>query len=107
MAALRGIGRKDLILRGGKAMVGLKRFLFKFRNFAKPGRAEQDLAREIRSHLDLLEDDFRQRGMSAESAIFQKGSAKQPLVLTYRDLYTCAGHWCEHGHFQLDQRADA
>jgi putative ABC transport system permease protein len=44
------------------------RFLHKLRNFLQPGRAERDLAREIGSHLELLEDDFRRRGMSAEEA---------------------------------------
>ena len=45
-----------------------KRFLFKLRNFVWPDRAEQDLAREIESHLELLESDFRRRGMSADEA---------------------------------------
>ncbi|HSU62123.1 MAG TPA: ABC transporter permease [Bryobacteraceae bacterium] len=45
-----------------------KRFLYKLRNFVRPGRAERDLAREIESHLELLEDDFRRRGMSAKEA---------------------------------------
>jgi putative ABC transport system permease protein len=45
-----------------------KRFLYKLRNFVRPGRAEQALAREIESHLQLLQDDFRLRGMSADEA---------------------------------------
>jgi hypothetical protein len=45
-----------------------KRFLFKLRNFVRPGRAERDLTREIQSHLELLQDDFRRRGMSADEA---------------------------------------
>ena len=45
-----------------------RRLLHKFRNFVRPSRAEQDLAREIRSHLELLQDDFRRRGMSADEA---------------------------------------
>jgi predicted permease len=45
-----------------------KRFLYKLRNFVRPGRAERDLAREIESHLELLQDDFRRRGMSANEA---------------------------------------
>lgn len=49
-------------------MAHWRRFLYKLRNFLQPGRAEQDLAREIGSHLELLQDDFRRRGMSAEEA---------------------------------------
>ncbi len=49
-------------------MVYCKRFLYKLRNFVHPGRAEQDLTREIESHLELLQDDFRRRGMSVEEA---------------------------------------
>ena len=45
-----------------------KRFLYKLRNFVRPGRAEEDLAREIGTHLELLQDKFRRRGMSAEEA---------------------------------------
>jgi predicted permease len=49
-------------------MLFFKRFLYKLRNFLLPGRAERDLAREIDSHLNLLEDDFQLRGMTAEDA---------------------------------------
>ena len=45
-----------------------RRLLYKLRNFVRPSRAEQDLAREIGSHLELLQDDFRRRGMSADEA---------------------------------------
>lgn len=45
-----------------------RRFLYKLRNFVHPDRAEQDLAREIGSHLALIEDDFRRRGMSGDEA---------------------------------------
>ena len=41
------------------------RLLYKLRNFVLRGCAERDLAREIESHLGLLQDDFRRRGMSA------------------------------------------
>ncbi|HEX4170583.1 MAG TPA: hypothetical protein VHZ55_34405 [Bryobacteraceae bacterium] len=36
-----------------------KRLRYKLRNFVQPGRAEQDLTREIGSHLELLQDDFK------------------------------------------------
>jgi putative ABC transport system permease protein len=45
-----------------------KRFLYKLRNFLQPGRAERDLAREIGLHLELLQDEFRRRGMKDEDA---------------------------------------
>jgi len=46
----------------------LRRFLLRLANAIHPERAEPDLARELTSHLTLLEDDFRRRGMSAEEA---------------------------------------
>jgi hypothetical protein len=49
-------------------MAYLNRFLFKVRNFVQPGRAEQDLAREVESHLELLQDEFRRRGMTTNEA---------------------------------------
>jgi predicted permease len=45
-----------------------RRFLVRLANALRPGRAEPDLAREIASHLKLLEDEFRRRGMSEEEA---------------------------------------
>ncbi len=45
-----------------------KRFLCKLRNFVRPARSEEDLTREIGSHLELLQDDFRRRGMSPDEA---------------------------------------
>ncbi len=45
-----------------------RRVLYKLRNFLQPGRAERDLDREISSHLELLQDDFQRRGMSADEA---------------------------------------
>ena len=47
-----------------------KRFLYKLHNFLRPGRAEKDLAREIGSHLELLQEEFRRRGLTAEEALF-------------------------------------
>src|SRR3954447_23643922 len=37
-------------------------------NAVRPTRAEDDLAREIASHLQLLEDEFVRRGVSADEA---------------------------------------
>ena len=46
----------------------LRRFAQRFQNLLRPSRAERELAREINSHLLLLEDEFRRRGLSAEDA---------------------------------------
>jgi hypothetical protein len=46
----------------------VKRFFSRIRYFLAPARVERDLAREIEAHLALLEDGFRERGMSAEAA---------------------------------------
>jgi predicted permease len=45
-----------------------RRFLLRLLNAVRPGRAEPDLAREIGAHLQLLVDDLRRRGMSADDA---------------------------------------
>src|SRR5437867_3233336 len=46
----------------------MKRVLLRLYNAIRPGQAEGDLTREIASHLVLLEDDFRRRGLSVEEA---------------------------------------
>src|SRR5258707_1806410 len=45
-----------------------RRFLQRLLNAIHPGRREGDLAREMASHLALLEDDFERRGMRADEA---------------------------------------
>src|SRR5213594_324353 len=49
-------------------MSAWRRFLLRLCNAFRPGRAEPDLAREMASHLTLLEDDFQRRGMTPEEA---------------------------------------
>jgi len=49
-------------------MAPLRRFLLRLHNFLRPQRAEGELARELASHLSLLEDEFQRRGMSSEEA---------------------------------------
>jgi predicted permease len=49
-------------------MASLRRFVFRLLNAVLPGRRESDLTREIASHLTLLEDDFRRRGLSPDAA---------------------------------------
>ncbi len=49
-------------------MGGLRRFLRRVLNVIRPGREEASLAREVASHLSLLEDEFRRCGQSADEA---------------------------------------
>src|SRR2546425_12069300 len=46
----------------------MKRFFLRLANVFRPARAEPDLAREVASHLTLLEDAFQRRGMTPEDA---------------------------------------
>jgi len=41
----------------------VRRWLCRIGNFLRPARAEDELSRELASHLGLLEDEFRRRGM--------------------------------------------
>jgi hypothetical protein len=47
-----------------------RRAMLRLLSFFRPGRAERDLAREVASHLAMLEEQFRDRGLSAEEARF-------------------------------------
>jgi predicted permease len=49
-------------------MAGFRRFFLRLRNFLRPGRAEQELAREMASHMSILEDEFQRRGMTGDEA---------------------------------------
>ena len=49
-------------------MTHLGRFFFKLIGLFRNTRIEEDLSREIASHLALLEEDFRRQGMPAEEA---------------------------------------
>jgi predicted permease len=51
-------------------MAAIRRFLRRIAAIVGSGRDEAELAREIRSHLALLEDDFRRKGMTPEDATF-------------------------------------
>ena len=48
----------------------MKRFFLRMLNTVLPGRADDRLAREVASHLTLLEDDLTRRGMTSEEARF-------------------------------------
>ena len=49
-------------------MSSWRRFFLRLANLFRPARAEPDLAREVASHLTLLEDDFERRGLTPEDA---------------------------------------
>ena len=49
-------------------MEALRRLLLRIVATIRPGRAEHDLAREVASHLALLEERFRLEGLSPEAA---------------------------------------
>ena len=49
-------------------MASLRRFWLRLINACRPSRAEPDLHRELASHLQLIEDDFRRRGLSRQDA---------------------------------------
>ena len=46
----------------------MRRFLARCYAFLRPARAEQELEREVASHLALLEEDFQRRGLPAQEA---------------------------------------
>jgi predicted permease len=46
----------------------MRRFVLRWRNALRPDGGEGDLARELRAHLALLEEDYTRRGMSADDA---------------------------------------
>src|SRR5271163_156410 len=49
-------------------MARWKRIIARLRSLFANQRAEEELAREVQSHLTLLADDFKRRGMSPEEA---------------------------------------
>ena len=87
-----------------------RRLLAKLGNLLRPGHADQELNREVSSHLTLLEDEFQRRGMSLEEAHIQArrayGGIEQAKELqreersliwveqTFADLrYACRSLW--------------
>jgi predicted permease len=46
----------------------MRRFFLRLFNVIRPGRMERSLSREIASHLNLLEEEYRRRGKSPEEA---------------------------------------
>ena len=57
----------------------MRRFFLRLFSFLRPGRAEEELSREIESHMQLLEDDFVARGMPpAEARIAARRAFGRP-----------------------------
>src|SRR5882672_141872 len=55
-------------VRPSARMARLRRFFRRISNVVRPDGAEADLARELASHLALLEDEFRRRGLTPDEA---------------------------------------
>jgi putative ABC transport system permease protein len=49
-------------------VAAVRRFVLRLANWLRPGDGDADLARELSSHLRLLQDDFERRGMSPGDA---------------------------------------
>ena len=49
-------------------MAHVRRFVRRLYSFIRPGRAEEELARELEAHRGLLEEDFRRRGLPPDEA---------------------------------------
>jgi hypothetical protein len=49
-------------------MKRIRRVILKFRGLFTNSKTETELAREIAAHLQLLEDEYRAQGMTAEEA---------------------------------------
>src|SRR4029453_16746963 len=49
-------------------MARLRRFLVRLYRLVRRGAADRDLSKEIQSHLTLMEDEFRRRGMTPAEA---------------------------------------
>ena len=57
-------------------MSAVRRFLLRLYNSVRPGRTETDLAREVASHLALLEEEFRPPGPSTRTKPARPPSAR-------------------------------
>ncbi len=49
-------------------MAHVRRFFRRLYSFMRPGRAEEELAREVEAHRGLLEEEFRRRGLPPDEA---------------------------------------
>jgi predicted permease len=74
-------------------MAGLRRFAHRLLNCFRSAHAEPDLARELASHLALLEDDFKRRGLSSAEARLAARRSLGGVELTkelHRDAHSFA-----------------
>ena len=58
-------------------MTAVRRFVRRMLAFLRSGRAEDELAREIASHRDLVEDDLRRQGLTHDEA---RAAARRAFV---------------------------
>jgi hypothetical protein len=62
-------------------LASLRRMIARLRNLLRNRPAEEELSREIASHLALLEDEFRRQGMAPDEAHrrqYAAGSRRNP-----------------------------
>jgi putative ABC transport system permease protein len=64
----------------------MRRLVLRLLTFLRPGRAEDALDREVASHLALLEDEYRRRGLTPEEARFAARRAMGSVALA-KDLH--------------------
>jgi predicted permease len=81
----------------------LQRLLRRLGNVLRPGRAERDLTRELAAHLELLEEEYRRRGMSSEDAAAAARRALGSTALTM-DLHRDARSFIWGDDLQRDVR---
>src|SRR5262245_13233390 len=64
----------------------MKRFMHRLLNVLRPRRSDEELARELQSHLALLEDEHVRRGMTRDQARLAARRALGSMALT-KDLH--------------------
>ena len=75
-------------------MSALRRFMARIANLFFPGRADRALARELRSHVAFLEDEYRRRGLSPEDArrsALQAAGGQRGLLQDFGNAGEAAG----------------
>ena len=87
-------------------MAFLRRFVLRLLNAWRPLRAEPDLDRELALHLQLLEDDFQRRGLSAGEATRAARRAFGGLAHT-KDLHRDARSFTWFDEMRWDLRQGA
>jgi predicted permease len=81
----------------------IRRFVYRLRNLLRRGSAEEDLEKEVRSHLELLEEEFRGRGLTAGEARMAAKRAYGPVEIA-KELQRDARSWVFLERFLQDVR---